>query len=312
LLAVCVNSSEDECTVTALVSQPSYEPPSVKILVNEEEVCSVQWSSPTLPSRLWSVQLPAGHVTVEYRTGAESLKAELSSVIKVVSMVPNLTTRPLFSAPSGIVSEQLNNIRELLELEPDNKWCLLTLFNMLNNENQYKSRDQITQLRTCIVKLCEVDSMRSGYYKDLWSKVLCEAGLDSWWRAPSPSQPLNLNKMYLSCLRHVDYMFALQTLDLSNNNISSLNNFQPLISLRNLDISYNKISSLEGLEKCKLLEQLNVSNNTIVSSMALLPGVNCRIRELDLRANPVTSEGRYPACVVEAWGMLCTLDGNEL
>ena len=56
---------------------------------------------------------------------------------------PNVCPGTPLTAPQDIVTEQLENIRELYELEPDNKWVILTLLNMIHATQPHKTKDQV-------------------------------------------------------------------------------------------------------------------------------------------------------------------------
>ena len=49
-----------------------------------------------------------------------------------------------YTAPNDIVEEQLNNIRELYDIEPDNKWVILTYLDMVHTCNALKTKEQVT------------------------------------------------------------------------------------------------------------------------------------------------------------------------
>ena len=185
---------------------------------------------------------------------------------------------------------------------------------------RYQITAQITEIRNLTVKLCHVDSMRTGYYRDLWTKLLCETAVTAWWanlsRDVTPRDvirdPLHLSKKYLTMLAHSDYMFALRELDLSHNNLTSLAEFSSLAALEKVNLSHNKLHSLDGLEECKNLTELDASHNLIQNACAILACTKCRLRALSLLGNPLATSSVYPGCVVQSCSMLCQLDNKEL
>ena len=54
-----------------------------------------------------------------------------------------------YTAPNDIVEEQLNNIRELYDIEPDNKWVILTYLDMVHTCNALKTKEQVTLVVWC-------------------------------------------------------------------------------------------------------------------------------------------------------------------
>ena len=192
-------------------------------------------------------------------------------------------------------------------------------------------------MRNLTVKLCHVDPMRTGFYRDLWSKLLCETAVSSWWAneevltsgdevmtsregvmtsqdvtVTTTREPLRLSKKYLTQLHHADYMFALHVLDLSHNNMTTLACFSSLVSLQKLNISDNKLTSLEGIEHCKNLDDLDASDNSMINACGILPVTKCRLTTLSLVGNPLVDTDQYPSCITESCIMLCKLDGREL
>ena len=153
--------------------------------------------------------------------------------------------------------------------------------------------------------------MRTGFYRDMWSKVLCETAVSAWWSSGA-AEPLNLSKKYLTSVLHTDYLFTLRELDLSHNNLTNLLGFGSLLLLHKLNISHNKLSSLQGLEACKNLDELDASGNVIQNACGILPCTKCRIRTLTLEGNPLSRSEVYPGCVLDSFVMLCTLDGKDL
>ena len=166
------------------------------------------------------------------------------------------------------------------------------------------------------MKLCHVDPMRTGYYRDLWTKVLCETAVTAWWanlsRDITSRDPLNLSKKYITKLGHSEYMFALRELDLSHNNLTCLAGFSSLVAVEKVNLSYNKLHSLEGLEECKNLKELDASHNLIHNACGILSCTKCRLRALCLQGNPLATSSVYPGCVVQSCPMLCLLDNREL
>ncbi|KAL5270373.1 hypothetical protein ACHWQZ_G001184 [Mnemiopsis leidyi] len=333
---LAVYRDSDNSTIHVLINNLTYTPPSqllIKRMSNTDEntdenkvqnsddntdenrANTVTWKSSTSPSRLWSCDISnfGGHVTITLGDSSVTLSDGATLGVDKEGISPLVK----YTAPRDLVEEQLGNIRELYELEPDNKWVILTYLDMVNTCNPHKSKEQITEIRNLTVKLCHVDSMRTGFYRDLWTKLLCETAVTAWWSNTSRDvirsrDPLNLSKKYLTKLAHSDYMFALHEVDLSHNNLTSLTGFSSLVAVEKLNLSNNKIHSLEGLEGCKNLKELDASHNQIHNACGILACTKCRLRALHLVGNPLAATSVYPACVVQSCSMLCTLDDREL
>jgi len=68
-----------------------------------------------------------------------------------------------------ILNSELESCRELLELEPDNKWVLFQVCELLQHIDSSANQVEILQL---VDKLCQVDELRRGFYNDWRSKIL--------------------------------------------------------------------------------------------------------------------------------------------
>ncbi|PRP85868.1 centrosomal protein 72 [Planoprotostelium fungivorum] len=86
------------------------------------------------------------------------------------------------------------------------------------------------------------------------------------------------------------------------------------LSLKNLDLSRNKIETLEGLESLSKLTQLSLYFNC-VSSLDEISRLrhNRKLRDLDLRLNPVTkTEPNYRSFVIHHLPWIKVLDDQEI
>jgi hypothetical protein len=80
-------------------------------------------------------------------------------------------------------------VQELLEVEPGSKWPLLTLARLLEMRRQVEAEQprgrqaepggggggEVPEMRELYEELCQVDPMRSGYYReaaDTWARTL--------------------------------------------------------------------------------------------------------------------------------------------
>ncbi|RHZ83245.1 hypothetical protein Glove_99g311 [Diversispora epigaea] len=79
----------------------------------------------------------------------------------------------------ALLQREISTIRELLELEPDSKWCLQTLANLLrefkriNNSKEVKNFE-VDEIVTIYDKLIVIDKMRAKRFEDLRSKIIFE------------------------------------------------------------------------------------------------------------------------------------------
>lgn len=189
-----------------------------------------------------------------------------------------------------VLKEQLSSCEELLEMEPDSKWTLLTsiLLKKSIDLNQYQN-DIIRDIN----KLIEVDRLRQGYYEHFLSKFKLELALIEFSNNDA-NDPLicNLSNMSLSSLYHMQYLVLLENVDLSGNNIigESLSNLHCLQNCMVLNLNNNKIESLMYLPILPKLKVLRLDNNLLedLDVEALKRMVN--LKKLTLENNPVVKK----------------------
>lgn len=192
-------------------------------------------------------------------------------------------TAELSAAATSTLEKELESITELHNLEPENKWVLLTMMSLMKavDPTQKTYGSDITD---CIDKLINVDTKRRGYYRDLKSKYVIESVLETH---DSSERKLDLSSRYLTTLYHPEWMLLLTSLDLSNNLLSSLSSFHYLQCLKFLNLDNNRISSLDGLELCRCLEELSIQNNELSKKEDFKVLQQTSIKNLYVSGNPV-------------------------
>jgi geranylgeranyl transferase type-2 subunit alpha len=204
----------------------------------------------------------------------------------------------LTAATSSVLTAELDNCKELLQMEPDNKWCILTTLLLLQELDWLNNQQQITDM---FDKLCNVDPYRHGYYQDMRSRFLVECSLVAACLnglSSSSPQSLDLSGKSLSRLYHSEHMCHLRTLDLSHNQLTALNNVDNLVCLETLTVDDNKLKELPpGMEKLQMLRVLSIRNNKL-SDPKQLRCVKV-VKVLRLQGNPLCESGDWKE-VVEA------------
>ncbi|KAJ0181880.1 hypothetical protein K1T71_002602 [Dendrolimus kikuchii] len=166
-----------------------------------------------------------------------------------------------YSAP---VVEELNNqleaCRQLLELEPDSKWTLLTttvFLHCINSRLNYK--EVMENLKT----LKNVDKLRAGYYSDLITKWSVEEQLYSDYKSDNRQFKVRFTET-MSSLPHLQYYSFCEEVDLSNQNLSSkvLPSLIVLQHCKKLSLANNKLTSLRYFPILDL-EELNLKGNEL-------------------------------------------------
>ncbi|CAM4682841.1 unnamed protein product [Leuciscus chuanchicus] len=228
---------------------------------------------------------------------------------------------------SSVLQAELQSCNQLLELEPQNKWCLLTIILLM------RALDPLGHEKETLAhfqSLKEVDPMRSSYYSDLCSKFLIENTILKMEYAEV--RVFSLSNKNLTTLCHLDQLLLVTHINLSSNqlvrlppqfamlqclevsvileriafnavtrNPSRKKNAIMLTTVavsaqdqmkagfsRVLEADDNAIESLEGLYHLPKLEEVSLKNNQICKLSALESLVSCvKLTRLDLRGNPV-------------------------
>uniref|UniRef100_A0A671MFZ0 Geranylgeranyl transferase type-2 subunit alpha n=1 Tax=Sinocyclocheilus anshuiensis TaxID=1608454 RepID=A0A671MFZ0_9TELE len=160
---------------------------------------------------------------------------------------------------SSVLQAELQSCNQLLELEPQNKWCLLTIILLMRALDPLgHEKETLAHFQT----LKEVDPMRSTYYSDLCSKFLIE-----------------------NTILKMEYA-EVRVFSLSNKNLTTLCHLDQLLLV--LEADDNAIESLEGLYHLPKLEEVSLRNNQICKLSDLESLASCtKLTRLDLCGNPV-------------------------
>jgi geranylgeranyl transferase type-2 subunit alpha len=122
----------------------------------------------------------------------------------------------------NIWKKEAESVRELVELEPDSKWALITLVYLMRDivSREGGSYDEVIGW---IVKLGEIDGGRKGYYDDLRSEVVWDSLARSFQGGVIDASNLCITRLPLMLLTPSSSRLALITsLDLSGNMLGPL------------------------------------------------------------------------------------------
>lgn len=186
---------------------------------------------------------------------------------------------------TSVLQSELQSCTQLLELEPQNKWCLLTIILLMRALDPLgHEKETLAHFQT----LKEVDPMRSSYYSDLCSKFLIENTILKMEYAEV--RVFSLSDKNLSTLCHLDQLLLVTHINLCSNQLMKLPpQFAMLHCLEVLEADDNAIENLEGLYHLPNLEEVSLKNNQISKIPDLSPLATCpKLTRLDLRGNPVT------------------------
>ncbi|XP_018398517.1 PREDICTED: geranylgeranyl transferase type-2 subunit alpha [Cyphomyrmex costatus] len=191
------------------------------------------------------------------------------------------------------LNEQLKSYNQLSEMEPNNKWALLTSMLLMKKIDFNKFyNDILNNLST----LSKIDSLRKNYYKDLRSKLLVEYKLLEMWKEENDLEiqsKIDLSGLDLTKLHNNHYFSFFKEVNLGANQLdNSLYQLSTLQRCTKLSLSSNGLTSLKRFPTLYNLEVLSLRNNKLASTKEIFNLIkrHKNLRRLDLRNNPVCQE----------------------
>uniref|UniRef100_A0A1A8L647 Geranylgeranyl transferase type-2 subunit alpha n=1 Tax=Nothobranchius pienaari TaxID=704102 RepID=A0A1A8L647_9TELE len=186
---------------------------------------------------------------------------------------------------TSVLQSELLSVNQLQELEPLNKWCLLTIILLMRALDPLGyEKETLAHFQT----LKEVDPKRSAYYSDLCSKFMIENTILKMEYAEV--RVFSISDQNLTTLCHLDQLLLVTHINLSSNRLQRLPpQFAMLQCLEVFEADNNSIKSLEGVYCLPKLEEISLKNNKISTLADLQPLASCpKLTHLDLRGNPIT------------------------
>ncbi|XP_015517321.2 geranylgeranyl transferase type-2 subunit alpha isoform X1 [Neodiprion lecontei] len=189
------------------------------------------------------------------------------------------------------LSTQLENYKQLAEIEPDNKWALLTGIILMKNIDAVKYHATILNDLDTLIR---IDKKRSQYYKDLRSKYVIEFMIRHIFADKGIECEISqivLPCMNLTTLWMERYMSFMEQINLAGNQLGdSLQKLCALQSCVKLSLSSNGIKSLQRFPTLESLRFLSLRDNKLSSLDEILDLVKRNnLTELDIRDNPVSN-----------------------
>ncbi|XP_064416455.1 geranylgeranyl transferase type-2 subunit alpha [Latimeria chalumnae] len=183
-----------------------------------------------------------------------------------------------------VLQSELELCKQLQEIEPQNKWCILTIILLM------RSLDPLAYEKETLLyfdTLKAADPMRTAYFNDLRSKFIIENNILKMEYAEV--RVIDLSKKDLTSLCHLDQLLLVTHMNLSANQLKSLPvSLSMMQCLEVLEVDDNEVASVEGLYNLPRLEEVSLRNNRICRPSDLCPLATCpKLSILNLQGNPI-------------------------
>ncbi|XP_027527845.1 geranylgeranyl transferase type-2 subunit alpha-like, partial [Neopelma chrysocephalum] len=311
---ICVYVDREDATLAVVFSRPvvvSPDRPDLRATLDGSALEGA-WRSGEgrpRPSHTWLLDLPrpAEAPPTERPRLQLGVTWEPDSAHRQVMLLPDedeawwqepIAARELFWPEVGVANpqvlwEQVETCRELLELEPRSRGCLLTLSLLLSALDPL---GHAHEARKHLENLKEADPLRLGFAADAASRLEAALGVLGLGAGPGPVW-LRLPEKAMTSLPLPERMVLVTHLDLSGNLLRTLPpNLGALRRLQELDLSRNRMSDLGGFPPLPRLERLRLHGNPIGHAPALAPLAACpRLAHLGLAETPLSSAPEGPA-----------------
>ncbi|XP_069817775.1 geranylgeranyl transferase type-2 subunit alpha isoform X2 [Dendropsophus ebraccatus] len=295
----CISVDVPVSCISVSFSQPVLVESDLILFIDKKPIM-VTWKTPDgkeKPSFLWVCEFPRERLSdycqhnfkVVWKDGEAQKECILYPGKQRTWFRDSASEDKIFSlelseGKSNVLQQELQSCKELQELEPENKWCLLTIILLMRAlDPLLYENESLRYFDTLKI----VDPMRCGYYDDLRSKFQMENGILKMEYADA--NVILVSDKDLTRLYHLDHLVLASHMCLSNNKLRTLtSDLSMLRYIEVLEVDNNQISRLEGVWNLPKLEELSLQYNNIENVLNLQPLCSCpRLSVLRLQGNPI-------------------------
>ncbi|KER30753.1 hypothetical protein T265_13116, partial [Opisthorchis viverrini] len=215
------------------------------------------------------------------------LEAMRNESLTRVDLNPLRLLNPIISPtnePDELETE-LENVRDLVGMEPENKWALLTLIGLLRFVHP---PDSACDVSAALETLMRIDPKRCAYYQDIKSSHIIQDALVQ--TLEDRSREVSLVGVQLLSLKYLDWFTLMTKIDLSGNSITRLpDTLAYLVCLCELNMDDNKLESLNGIKRLPSLLTLSAQRNCLNEIASIEELLFCpKLETVSIDGNKVT------------------------
>uniref|UniRef100_A0A803SSB7 Geranylgeranyl transferase type-2 subunit alpha n=1 Tax=Anolis carolinensis TaxID=28377 RepID=A0A803SSB7_ANOCA len=297
----CVYVNREDTSLAVAFSHPVAVTSHDLIIFGDESPLVVRWRTPdgrNRPGFMWLCDLPASALNdhwpqhtfrILWSEGQSQKECVLFKGHRDCWSQDSVTEEQIFrcelsTEKSTVLQSELESCKELQALEPENKWCLLTIILLMRALDplvyEHETLSYFTTLKAA-------DPMRSAYLDDLRSKFLIENSILKMEYAES--RVVDLSQRGLTMLCHLEHLLLVTHMNLSDNLLCAL---PPTLAMMRclevLEADDNRIETLEGLPALPRLEELSLCNNRLRRPADLQPLASFpKLAHLNIQGNPL-------------------------
>ena len=288
----CVQIKTDIKRIMVVLSKRSKS--DCIVVKNDGKIIDLKWNNPQNAkySHVW-------RATIDVQEGNSSLVIQVNESQIVTLDIPdgkveNSWVADNFGATSfrqnlsvaktTVLNQELEACEQLYDLEPDNKWTLLTIVSLMWAIDSIKHENSILNH---VQKLQLLDPSRTNYYNDLMSSCVIENCITNCGKQ---LDEINISGRKLTCTKHMELFALTKQLNLSGNCITQVKAAYYLQNAEILLLDNNKISNCNDIQHLPNLSILSLKNNMVSSLEDIQPLTALRsLKEVFLGENPIVN-----------------------
>ncbi|XP_011299508.1 geranylgeranyl transferase type-2 subunit alpha [Fopius arisanus] len=190
------------------------------------------------------------------------------------------------------LKEQMENYKQLKEMEPNNKWAILTGIFLMKSYDLVEYHEKILEDLSALIK---IDHLRANYYTDMRSKCIMDYELHNLWKNENDTEinsTVDLSNRNLTIFYNEQYFGLFEEVNLGTNRLgNSLHRLAVLQECKKLSLSSNSLKNLKGFPTLQNLEILSLRDNQLTCLEEVLDLIKRhKFVKLDLRGNPLCEQ----------------------